>query len=288
MDRLGGLLKKLPATALAFLVGAVAICGLPPLNGFVSEWMVYVGLLTTLGAGSGSVWIWGAFAVPALALVGALAVACFVKAFGSVFLGEPRTEAVGAPRESALVVAPMAILGSLCAAIGFFPFAVAPLLERAVPVAAPGFEGGLPGLVSVASLRPLSLFAVGFAAFAGLVFFFLSRRTANAPRTVTWDCGYAAPTPRMQYTASSFAGWTVGFFRWALLPRTAGPVLTDLFPKAVHFETHVPDAVLDRFVVPSLRFGAWLASWGRYLQRGLLQIYLVYILLTIVVLLFQV
>ncbi|HQR44586.1 MAG TPA: proton-conducting transporter membrane subunit, partial [Thermoanaerobaculia bacterium] len=79
LGRLGGLAKKLPATALAFLTGAVAICGLPPLNGFVSEWMVYVGLLKTLGPGSGDVWIWGAFAVPVLALVGARGVARFGK-----------------------------------------------------------------------------------------------------------------------------------------------------------------------------------------------------------------
>ena len=290
MDRLGGLLKKLPATAFAFLVGAVAICGLPPLNGFVSEWMVYVGLLTTLSAGSGTVWIWGAFAVPVLALVGALAIACFVKAFGSVFLGEPRSETGGAPHESAFVVAPMAVLGALCAAIGLFPFAVAPFLERAVAVvvAAPDVEAGLPRLAELASLRPLSLFALGLAAFAAVVFFFLVRRTSDAARTVTWDCGYAAPTPRMQVTASSFAGWTVGFFRWALLPRATDPVLTRLFPLSARYESHVPDTVLDRFVVPSLKLGAWLASWGRYLQRGLIQIYLLYIMLTIVILLFQV
>ena len=106
--------------------------------------------------------------------------------------------------------------------------------------------------------------------------------------TATWDCGYAAPTPRMQYTSSSFASWTVGFFRWALLPRATAPVITRLFPSSERYESHVPDTVLDRFLVPSLAFGARLASWGRYLQRGLVQIYILYIMLTIVVLLFLV
>ena len=288
MDRLGGLLRRLPATGIAFLVGAVAICGLPPLNGFVSEWFVYLGLLSTLSAGGGEGWIWGAFAVPLLALVGALAVACFVKAFGSVFLGEARSDAGATPHESGFVVAPMAILGALCVLIGLFPAAVAPVLERAVAVAAPEAARRLPRLADLASLRPLGLFALGLAVSTALVVFLLVRTTSRARRAPTWDCGYAAPTARMQYTASSFAGWTVGFFRWALLPRATGPVVSQLFPPASRYESHVPDTVLDRFLVPSLRLGAWLASWGRYLQRGLIQIYLVYILLTVVFLLFQV
>jgi len=79
-----------------------------------------------------------------------------------------------------------------------------------------------------------------------------------------------------------------GLFRWALLPRATGPVLGELFPAPSRYESHVPDTVLDRFLVPALRLGARLASWGRYLQRGLIQVYLLYILLTIVFLLFQV
>ena len=287
MDRLGGLLRRMPATAIGFLVGAVAICGLPPLNGFVSEWLLYVGLLSTLPGGGGTEWIWGAFAVPLLALVGALALVCFVKAFGSVFLGEPRSD-FGVPHESALVVTPMAVLAVLCAAIGLFPWAVAPFLDRAAAVAAPELRAGSPRLSDLAPLGALGSFAVGLTLAAALVGFVLLRRTSGARRTGTWDCGFAAPGPRMQYTASSFAGWTVGFFRWALLPRGAAPALTGLFPQPARYESHVPDTVLERFVVPSLKVGAWLASWGRYLQRGLIQIYLVYIMLTIVILLFQV
>src|SRR5439155_6213990 len=87
IDRMGGLAKRMPRTALLFLVGAVAICGLPPLNGFVSELLVYLGLFQAAAARDGRWWIATAFAAPALALVGALALACFVKAFGAVFLG---------------------------------------------------------------------------------------------------------------------------------------------------------------------------------------------------------
>ena len=288
MDRLGGLLKTMPAAGLGFLAGAVAICGLPPLNGFVSEWLLYLGLLSTLPAGAGPGWIWGAFAVPLLALVGALALACFVKAFGSVFLGQPRSEAVASGREPALMVVPMAVLALLCAGIGLYPLAVVPFLEKAAAVAAPELASRLPRLPSLAPLGALGLFGLGLTAFFAAVGLVLVRRTRRSRRAPTWDCGYAAPTARMQYTSSSFASWTVGFFRWALRPRATTPVITRLFPPSERYESHVSDTVLDRFLVPSLAFGARLASWGRYLQRGLVQIYILYILLTIVTLLFLV
>ena len=288
MDRLGGLLKTMPAAGLGFLAGAVAICGLPPLNGFVSEWLLYLGLLSTLPAGAGPGWIWGAFAVPLLALVGALALACFVKAFGSVFLGQPRSEAVASGREPALMVVPMAVLALLCAGIGLFPLAVVSFLEKAAAVAAPELASRLPRLPSLAPLGALGLFGLGLTAFFAAVGLVLVRRTRQSRRAPTWDCGYAAPTARMQYTSSSFASWTVGFFRWALRPRATTPVITRLFPPSERYESHVSDTVLDRFLVPSLAFGARLASWGRYLQRGLVQIYILYILLTIVTLLFLV
>ena len=104
----------------------------------------------------------------------------------------------------------------------------------------------------------------------------------------TWDCGYARPTARMQYTASSFARGPVGWFGWALRPRLKGAPVAKLFPQAARFESHVLDTVLDRAVVPAFRAGAWLARQGRVLQAGKMQLYLLYVVVTLVVLLFQV
>jgi hydrogenase-4 component B len=283
MDRLGGLLKSLPRTGLFFLVGAVAICGLPPLNGFVSELLIYLGLLSTLNGG----WIWGAFAMPALALIGALAVACFVKVFGVVFLGAPRSGSLPSAHEPAAMTFPMGALAALCAAIGLVPLAVVPLVERAAKVAAPGLEGSL---AASAPLAAVGACAVGLAALLALVAFWQSRRIALAPRRAapTWDCGYAAPTARMQYTSSSFASWAVGFFAWALRPRTHRPELPRLFAQEARYESHVGDTVLDRVFTPALGAGAWLLSWGRYLQMGRMQLYLVYVAVTLVALLWKV
>ncbi len=111
IDHLGGLAKAMPWTALCFLVGAVAICGLPPLNGFVSEFLIYLGLFGTARHQHGPTFAGAAFAAPALALIGALAVACFVKVYGAVFLGTARSEHAEHAHESPLsMLGPMGVL----------------------------------------------------------------------------------------------------------------------------------------------------------------------------------
>jgi hydrogenase-4 component B len=133
IDHLGGLAKRMPYTAVCFVVGAVAICGLPPLNGFVSEFLIYLGLFGTLDAAHGPSFPGAAFAAPALALIGALAVACFVKVFGAVFLGTARTQHAQHAHESgANMIAPMAVLVACCVFIGLAPGLLAPCFESAV------------------------------------------------------------------------------------------------------------------------------------------------------------
>ena len=114
IDHLGGLAKVMPWTSLCFLAGSVAICGLPPLNGFVSEFLIYLGLFGTIVPGAGATFAGAAFAAPALALIGALAVACFVKVYGAVFLGTARSEHARHAHESPLfMLGPMGVLVAL-------------------------------------------------------------------------------------------------------------------------------------------------------------------------------
>jgi hydrogenase-4 component B len=290
MDRMGGLLGALPITGACFVVGSVAICGLPPLNGFVSEWFLYLGLMDGIGKLAASVWSWGSLAVPALALIGALALACFVKAFGIVFLGEARGPARPAPGEPAALWAPMALLAALCLAIGLTPAVLAPVLDRVVAVAAPAADphGTLPPLASLAALGPLSAFLAGLALVLAAGALAVRRLARGARQDSTWGCGYAAPGPSMQYTSSSFADWTVGLFRWALLPVMPAKGLARPFARPFRFETRVDDAVLHRLLIPVFRAGAELAALGRHVQQGQIQIYLFYVALTIVFLLFRV
>jgi hydrogenase-4 component B len=110
-------------------------------------------------------------------------------------------------------------------------------------------------------------------------------RRGAVERGATWGCGYARPTPRMQYTSSSFAQMIVGLFAWVLRPRTAAPNELALFPKSTSFHSEVPDTVLDEAVLPAFRFSAWFFSWFRVFQQGSIQAYLLYMFLTLMALL---
>jgi hydrogenase-4 component B len=281
IDRMGGLAKAMPWTAAFFVVGAVAICGLPPLNGFVSEWFVYIGLLKTAipleTGGMGAL-----LGVPVLAMVGALAVACFVKVFGTVFLGEPRTQAVRHVHEAPLTMRlPMAALATCCALIGLAPMLVAPALNAATACWAAGTGMEVPGLDRMVPLGAISILAIALTlGVAGLALLLAHR--GGTPRSVlTWDCGYALPTGRMQYTASSFAQTIVHLFNRVLRPQGRLPRVAGLFPLPSHMHSHVDDAVLDRLMFPAALKIEACFSWFHRFQRGLTQHYVLYVLLAL-------
>lgn len=288
IDRLGGLARVMPRTALCFQVGAVAICGLPPLNGFVSELLVYLGLFRTLDPVEGTTFVAAAFAVPALALIGTLAVACFVKVYGAVFLGKPRSElAAHAHEASTPMLAPMAVLVGCCLLIGIAPLLVAPVLTGVVNAWAPEIAASDHTLTSLAPLDWIGVLAVsllgGIAVVGALLWCLLYRGRVDA--APTWGCGYAAPTPRMQYTASSFAQMLVGLFAWALRPNRHAPTDATLFPQSATFHSDVPDAVLDRGILPTFRVGARLFTWFRVFQHSGIQTRILYLVLTLIILL---
>jgi hydrogenase-4 component B len=288
IDHLGGLAKRMPRTALCFLVGAVAICGLPPLNGFVSEFLIYLGLFGTLAGDEGRSYPGAAFAAPALALIGTLAVACFVKVYGAVFLGTARSEHARHAHESPpSMLAPMGVLVACCFLIGLAPSLIVPILQAGVSAwaRAPGDAG--PRLATLAPLGWITFMGLLLLGtlLIGAVALKVQYRGHVVGRGATWGCGYAAPTGRMQYTSSSFAEMLVGMFGWVLRPRTHRPGDLPLFPPPTTFRSEVPDAVLDELVVPTFRFGAWLFSWFRIFQQGNIQIYLLYIFVALIILL---
>jgi hydrogenase-4 component B len=307
IDQLGGLAKMMPQTALCFFIGAVAICGLPPLNGFVSEFLIYLGLFRTLGVGEGPTYAGAAFAAPALALIGALAVACFVKVFGAVFLGIARSEHAHHAHESGWsMIGPMGVLGACCFFIGLAPGVIAPIISEAVSAWAPElFDAGplLTGLAPLGWISVMGVLLIAALIVGGALLWHRLRHSILETRA-TWGCGYVAPSPRMQYTSSSFAQMLVGLFAWALRPRTHRPKDLPLFPQPPRsqtatesratmrgvwerrgFHSEVPDAVLDEVVLPTFRFGAWLFSRLRVLQQGSIQTYLLYIFAALIALL---
>ncbi len=280
MDHMGGLGRAMPWTSGAFLIGAWAIVGLPPLNGFVSEWMIYLGAFRGFTL---TRWPWTAGVVTALALIGALALACFAKAFGTVFLGEPRTPGAAQAVESPLSMrVPLAVLALACAFIGLAPVLVAPALARVVVLLAP--TSAQPDLADLAHLPALSAFAIPLLVLAALLWAWA--RPGKAPRDKpTWDCAYAQPQARMQYSSSSFAEGLVGGLRWILWSASHGGAVRGTFPAGDHFASHVPDPVLDRLLDPGLRLIAKGVALLRFLQGGHLAVYLLYVLLTLLSLL---
>ena len=289
LDHLGGLAKRMPRTAFCFLVGAVAICGLPPLNGFVSEFLVYLGLFRTLGLGAGNTLVGAAFAAPALALIGALALACFVKVFGVVFLGTARSQPAADARESGLsMIGAMGVLVACCLLIGLAPNLVAPLLTQAVQAWVPELPAADVQLSRYAPLGWISAMGLMLIVLTAVTGLLLRSRCGPAAVTTgpTWGCGYVLPTARMQYTSSSFAQMLVALFAWALRPHRRQPTDLPLFPGAATFHSDVPDVVLEQGVLPAFRWSAWLCGWFRVFQQGSIQAYLLYIVLTLLVLLF--
>ncbi|HTT71269.1 MAG TPA: proton-conducting transporter membrane subunit [Anaeromyxobacteraceae bacterium] len=287
LDRLGGLARAMPRTALLFLVGAVAISGLPPLNGFVSEWLVYLGTLRALGSSSPFL-SWSVLAAPVLALVGGLAAACFAKVVGTVFLGNARTEqgalAGEAPRP---MLRSMAALAAVCAFIGLFPAAVLPALHRAAAAWA-GVEPSLlsaPARSAAGSAGLITASAAALVVLAVALYAWRARRTRGAALAETWGCGFSRPTPRMQYTGSSFAEMLTLRFRWAFYPHAAIELPRGPFPPRASFGAHVPDTVLDVLLVPALRAAASAAERARRLHSGLVQGQALLVALTLVALL---
>jgi hydrogenase-4 component B len=288
IDHLGGLAKLMPRTSLCFVIGAVAICGLPPLNGFVSEFLVYLGLFRTLQNGTGPSFAGASFAAPGLALIGTLAVACFVKVFGAVFLGTARSEHATHAHESPLsMLAPMGVLVVCCFLIGLVPFLFAPILQEGISAWAPELKDAGPRLATLAPLDWITVMAVllNVSMLLGGALLWVRLRQSVVVQSETWGCGYLAPTPRMQYTSSSFAQMLVGMFDWVLRPRTKRPKDLPIFPQEADFKSDVPDVVLDDLVLPAFDFTARIFSWFRVFQQGNIQVYLLYIFVALVALL---
>ncbi len=275
IEALGGLAKRMSRTALVLFPGILAVSALPPFNAFLSEWFLYRGLLSSLQRGDS--WATG-LALPALALTGGLAAVAFAKFYGFVFLGEPRSEAVAHAHDPGRgMLGPMIALAGLCLALGLGSVALLPVLDRILAVIAPEFPRllviGLKRDLAWLSLVLAILLVLGLGGFA-----WLSRCRRSPERPPTWDCGYARPTARMQYSGSSFAdGWA------QLLPgyRVWARRLKGAFPKPAVLRTEFQDAVGEGYLEPRLQRLSERLLQFRQLQHGHLSLYLLYILIAL-------
>jgi NADH:ubiquinone oxidoreductase subunit 5 (subunit L)/multisubunit Na+/H+ antiporter MnhA subunit len=279
MEKLGGLMKRMPWTAFALMTGAVALAALPPLNGFASEWLMYLSLLEAGLATDGGVCLEALFSVGLLALIGTLAAVVFVRLVGIVLLGSPRAdEARHAHESSPWMLAPMLLLMALCLAAAVAPQTVAGGMAGALGQVF-GQETSATPLAAVGRVNAAVLAAVA----AGLLGLRAWSRRAGRAEGPTWGCGYLRPTPRMQYTGRSFAEmFAEHLLPRFLRPRTSRQAPRGLFPAKGSFRSESPDPVSTKVYEPFLHVWAERCSRLRVLQQGRVEVYLVYMLLMVV------
>jgi len=300
-EMMGGLIRRLPWTAAFFLVGSVAICALPPFNGFMSEWLTFQALVLGIKPPHAGVNMTMILGGGALALTGALAAACFVKAFSITFLGLPRTQEAEEAMESPFTMkVGMAVLAVLCLVLGVAPVF---LFDR---LGATGIEmlsdaHTLTGRTASAIISQVTVgdnfssFSPALLAFilipGALVVFFVLRLLSGKSRITVgdaWDCGLGRLTPRMQYSATAFTHPIRVIFQRLYRPTREVQIryrLKPLFVEALRYRSvigHVVEQWLYRPIVYAMH---GLARRIQVLQSGSLHLYLGYILATLVVLL---
>jgi hydrogenase-4 component B len=302
MERLGGLIRPMPVTAFCFLIGAVAISGLPPLNGFVSEWLTYKSQLAGFGAMGGLTRLLFPIAGSMLALTAALAAACFVKAFAITFLALPRGVESESVREApGSMLIGMGWLTAACVGLGLGATWFLPIFDsltgqllgvRTGPslgmVSGNGFVlsagTGQGGTVSTAAIG-IGLLALMVP--AALLVFMGARRFARN-RGPAWDCGLPGLTAENEYTATAFSKALRMIFSALYQPRREIQTVFDVspyYPREIRFESEIEAAFEKRLYGPLRKWVLRAAGAMRALQAGSIHAYLAYIFITLIVLL---
>lgn len=297
MEEMGGLIKRMPQTAAFFLVGSVSIAALPPFNGFISEWLTFQSLLLSFQIQDKTINLTFALSVAALALTSGLAAACFIKAFGISFLALPRSGNAESAREVGFSMrAAMALLAAACVVLGVAPFVVLRFLSSTTAEllgTAPDLAFNWNSVVAggaFAKVSPLWI-AVSIVGLLASIPIALHVFRANKARRYyeTWGCGRAVQTARFEYTASSFANPFKRIF--SMLYRPVKELAIEFHPESRFFVRTInysneARSIFDEAIYgPTNRLLRASAERVRLLQSGNVNVYLLYILVALVVLL---
>ncbi|MGH3178339.1 MAG: proton-conducting transporter membrane subunit, partial [Streptosporangiaceae bacterium] len=290
MDRLGGLVHRLPRSAVIAFTGTLGIAALPPLNGFVSEWLIFQGLFQGFRTGSDLFGILIVLAAATLGLTGGLAIYAFVRGFGIPFLGMPRTRQAASARETGQPLAGPGLLAVACAALAVGAPVVLAALSRTAetvtgvtlgPLLLPGKLTVLPAHANFAAFSPTYLAVFLVAACAVPVLIYLAGRPRAASTSVpVWDGGIVRFKPRMQYSAMTFSAPTRVTFDALYRPLVSVRRASD-DPAGrsgpVHYEAQVTP-IFERYLYrPVIRAVEWLADAIRPVQFGDVNLYLLYV-----------
>ena len=277
MDVMGGLVRKLPATGLFFTISGMGISALPPFCGFTGELLIYMAAFHGIAYASGGIFAASLASVIALALTGGLSAAAFAKSISAVFAGEPRSEAAKNAEKESL---------SMVSAQGFLS-----LIALAMTFAAPFLVGKfLSGKLNSMVMMPLvynGVFALLLCWLVLLMIWMRKIRSKKQPNAenLTWDCGFAEPTARMQYTATAFIQPLADLFNGVLRQKKSIVPVQGYFPKEAQFTTETPDGGSRWLWEPLFKAASFVSDKVKRLQSGFLHIYILIMVLAILLML---
>lgn len=281
IEHLGGLIKKMPQTSILFLIAAVAISGIPPFNGFISEFIIYSGFYYWMQDALLGPLLMIAFSVLALVLIGGLAMLCFTKAFGIVFLGSPRQKLEHEVKEAPfLKLLPLYFIAFFIVIIGIFPQFFLNALSMPVNIL-----NGISQTEAFAfpekiasTLQPVTWSIWIFILIILIVFMlrkFVMRKRIKSIEP-TWGCGYVTSSAKQQYTAGSFVRAYGKIFKPILLSSKKEKEVQGIFPTGGKYETHIYDRIEKYFIDKPIAAFKSVLSWFVFLQNGKLQFYILY------------
>ena len=281
IERLGGLIKKMPRTSILFLVAAIAICGLPPLNGFISEFLIFGGLYNWLYSANLISLIAIVFALGGLVLIGGLALLCFTKAFSIVFLGNPRNVSLEEIHETGFrQLFPMYMTVSLMIIIGLFPSFFIDTLQRPVNLFTRNIDFNL-NFIKVGTIDSLKIINWLFLALVVFVIAVIRLRKYVTREKIiekgaTWGCGYAPVNSKLQYTAGSYVRSYSKLAKPLLEIEKKGIEIIEVFPSEKRYETDPYDKIEHIFIDKPLKLLTKITDLFLFLQNGRLQRYILY------------
>ena len=289
IEHLGGLMKRMPYTAIFFLIGSLAICGLPPFNGFISEYLIYLGMFKSLSAANLYQSIVVMISLVGLALIGGLAIFCFTKAFGIVFLGEPRSEkALNATEVKKSMIFPQYIIIAFILLIGlasaFFVKPVFSLVSQTFSInELTVIEGS-----AINSLTQISIIGGIFilTVTALLIYRHFHLKTKKIESGPTWGCGYTAATSKQQYTATSYADNYISLANPLLGTRKVIAKIRpdEIFPVNRTFETQSHDFFKKYLIDTPVNFFLEFLKKIAIMQTGQIQHYIMYLFIYMLIL----
>jgi len=284
MDNMGGLAKKLPVTFYTFLIASISISGLPPFNGFISEFFIYIGMFNILSNNEvNALNFFQLMGIPALALVGGLAAACFIKVNGTVFMGQSANDKSLKEQtfqETNLLKFVLVVPAAICVLIGVIPFIIKIPLENAI-FAITEININLTDFFPFKEITFFILLFYLIFALAWLIFHNVYMKKVTYVNE-TWGCGYPATNQKFSYTATSFAATITELFRFILKMEIKKDTITEIFPKKSYFMTHIEDLFLNGIYKPSINFLDEHIDFIRKLQAGNINAYILYKLVAII------